>query len=137
MTDIYDALDDPGLVAWVILIQDAEFNPPTAGFCKQYAKSHPTSMRMLFDPTGGMAIYGEKETSVISDGDGVIVFEGHSDTPDLIERALIAKLSDVEGACWADEQCGEEQRCALAPEPIEGYAVSLCVEATLVDDPIR
>jgi len=137
MTDIHDALDDPDLEAWVILIQDAEFKPPSAGFCKQYSKSHPTSMRMLFDATGGMAIYGEKETSIISDGDGVIVFEGHSDTPELIERALIAKLSGVEGACWTDEQCGEGRHCALAPEPIDGYAVSLCVEGARADEAPR
>lgn len=135
MNEVYEELDDPGLVAWVILIQDAEFNSPKAGYCKQYEASHPMSLRLLFDPTGDTAIYGSKETSIISNEAGTITFEGHSDTPELIRSALIAELADVEGACYSAAQCAQGQYCVPLPYEVEGYEVSVCAELCAIDDP--
>ena len=39
MNVIYEKINDPGLVAWVILIQDGEFNSVTPAYCKQYEAS--------------------------------------------------------------------------------------------------
>lgn len=132
MNTIYEKINDPGLVAWVILIQDSSFNLVTEGYCKQYAQTHPMSMRLLYDPSGDTIIYGDGEASheisVISDEEGKIVSKFISDAPETIEKALIAELTDVEGACWAPSQCGDGQYCVPLPQPVEGYEVSVCAE---------
>mgnify|MGYP005672642217 FL=1 len=128
MNKVYEKINDPGLVAWVILIQDSQFNSVTPGYCKQYAQTHPMTMRLLYDPSGDTSIYGGQETSIISDESGTIVFEGHSDAPALIEKALIAELTDVDGACWDANQCTQGQYCVPLPQEIDGYEVSVCAE---------
>jgi hypothetical protein len=128
MNKVYEKLNDPGLVAWVILVQDSTFSLVTDGYCKQYAQTHPMTMRLLYDPTGGTQIYGNQETSIISDENGTIVFEGHSDAPELIEKALIVELTDVEGACWDANQCTQGQYCVPLPQEVQGYEVSVCAE---------
>ncbi|MDP6946594.1 MAG: hypothetical protein QF464_20765, partial [Myxococcota bacterium] len=103
MNVIYEKLNDPALVAWVILVQDSQFNSVTPGYCKQYLQTHPMSMRLLYDPSGDIGIYGDEEASheisIISDESGTIVGRFVADSPALIEKALIAELADVDGAC--------------------------------------
>ena len=139
MNTIYETINDPGLVAWVILIQDSQFNPVTSGYCKQYAATHPMSMRLLYDPSGDTIVYGDGEASheisVISDEDGKIVAKFISDAPTTIEKALIAELTDVEGACWDANQCEDGQYCVPLPQKVEGYEVSVCAELCTDDTP--
>ena len=139
MNTIYEAIDDPGLVAWVILVQDSQFNSVTPGYCKQYLATHPMSMRLLYDPSGDIGIYGDEEASheisVISDESGTIVGRFVADSPALIEKALIAELADVDDACWSGTQCAQGQYCVPLPYEVEGYEVSICAELCAMDDP--
>ena len=139
MNVIYEKLNDPALVAWVILVQDSQFDSVTPGYCKQYLQTHPMSMRLLYDPSGDIGIYGDEEASheisIISDESGTIVGRFVADSPTLIEKALIAELADVDGACWSADQCAQGQYCVPLPHEVEGYEVSVCAELCALDDP--
>jgi len=139
MNVIYEKINDPGLVAWVILIQDSTFSLVTPGYCKQYAATHPMSMRLLYDPAGEIGVYGDAqashEISIISDESGTIVGRFVADSPLLIEQALIAELADVDGACWSADQCTDGQYCVPLPHEVEGYEISVCAELCEIASP--
>ena len=139
MNDIYETLNDPGFVAWVILIQDSSFELVTEAYCKQYAATHPMSMRLLYDPTGATSIYADDEASheisIISDENGAIVSRFVADQAEIIRKAIIVELTDVEGGCWDANQCETGQYCVPLPYEVEGHEVSICAELCGEDAP--
>ena len=90
------ALKDAGgeaIEAWVIILYDAESEPPDANFCKGFRDAYGLeSMRVLYDPTQAMTIYSDRETSVVIDGLGQIVSEHHSDALENVVAEIAAEL---------------------------------------------
>ena len=130
MNTVYEELNDPGLEAWVVLWQDSQFNSPTEGYCKQYLATHPMSMKLLYDPQGGtevgIGIYGEMETSLVTNEDGRIVAKFLKDSPGLIRTAILQELVDVDNVCMQTSECASGQGCVPLPEPIQGHDVHVC-----------
>lgn len=107
MDDIYEDLKDEGLEAWVIIINDQNAEPPTKEFCKAYKEGYDLKMRILYDPNLVTAIYGDKETSIVTNESGVIVHEAHSDLPEVIRKAIEDELAADYGECSNPAACGE------------------------------
>jgi hypothetical protein len=108
-------INDDRLVAWIILIQDSLFELPDATYCKQYEAQHAFSMPLLFDPTGATSIYGGKETSIVTNENGTIVFEGHSDSIATIRAAVEAELATPHGQCNSAVVCSDNEYCLPLP----------------------
>ena len=107
MNTIYEKINDPGLVAWVILIQDSSFNLVTEGYCKQYAQTHPMSMRLLYDPSGDTIFDHE---GLIGPRDDLLVVADNEDrrvvrhVDDVVENVDHAHLVEVVGRLVEDEK---------------------------------
>ncbi len=130
MDDVYEDLKDDGLVAWVILIQDDQFQYPDAAYCEKYKKFQEIEMRVLYDPTGATSIYGGKETSIITNEAATIVFEAHADLTNQITQAIIGELSALPGECSDSQICQGDDKCMPKPVGDKKKCTALCV----VDD---
>jgi len=124
MSDIYEELKDQGLEAWAILIYDQVGEAPTADYCKSYRDGHKLKLRVLYDPheddgNGNMVprtrAYGDKETSIISNEEGIIVYEAHSDLPDLLRTTIESELAAGIGECSTQDMC-KDKDCVLTPQ---------------------
>jgi hypothetical protein len=79
--------------AWVIILYDAESEPPDANYCKAFRDGFGLdAMRVLYDPNLAMGIYGDRETSIVVDALGQIVSEHHSDALENIVAEIAAEL---------------------------------------------
>ena len=131
MNDVYKDLKDDGLEAYVILIQDDQFQYPDAAYCEKYKKQHEIEMRMLFDPTGATSIYGGKETSIITNEAATIVYEAHADLTTQITQAIVAELSALPGECIDSQICKGDDKCMPKPVGDKKKCAALCI----TDDP--
>jgi hypothetical protein len=123
MDDLFEPYLDQGLEAWVILLANSNFEPPDAAYCKQYKAQHNLKMRVLYDGNAVTSIYGGKETSVITNEEGTIVFKAVSDTPESILAAMLAELETGPGQCNNDEICQGLGTCLPTPKS-DGYVCS-------------
>ncbi len=124
MSGIYEELQDQGLEAWAILIYDQNGDAPTASYCKAYRDGYKLKIRVLYDPheldnsTGKMLprtrIYGGKETSIVSNEAGTIVYEAHSDLPQILRSKIEDELAAGYGECSSQAVCGDDY-CVPTP----------------------
>ena len=84
---------DQGLVAYLIIIQDKLGLPPTSTFCQQWKSTNNPTMKLLIDPTGATGIYGPKETSLVINETGKIVFKAYGDKTKPLEDAIQLELA--------------------------------------------
>ena len=115
----FDDLRKYGLETWIILLQDSNFETPTPEYCSNFKKQHNLKMRVLYDGNGVTGLYGIKETSIVTNEQGVIVDKFLSDAPTLIKQALIKELATGPGQCKDDLICEGEQ-CLPTPSK-DGY----------------
>ncbi len=86
--------EDQGYKGYLIILQDTFGNIPTSFACKDWKKKNNPHMTVLYDGFPSQAtLYGPKETSMIINEAGVIVYKTHGDTPDEIEQALVDELA--------------------------------------------
>lgn len=93
MNAVYEAHAGEGLVAYAILISDAFGNPPTAHDCRAWRDEKQLEMTVVYDPTGATSDYGAKETSVVTDPRGTIVFHATGPSPSAVEAILVEQLA--------------------------------------------
>ena len=115
----FDDLRQFGLETWIILLQDSNFSTPTSDYCKTFKAQHNLKMRVLYDASGVTGIYGIKETSIVSNEQGIIVNKFLSDSPATIKEALIKELATGPGQCKDDLICQGAQ-CLPTPSG-DGY----------------
>ena len=135
MSTIYEDLKGEGFEAWAILIYDQNGDAPTATFCKQYRDGHELKLRVLYDPheldpeTGKMLprtrMYGDKETSVVNNEEGVIVYKTYSDVPTALREAIEKELAVGPGECSTQAVCGEEF-CVPTPKDDANVCTTKC-----------
>jgi hypothetical protein len=128
MDDIFEPYLEQGLEAWVILLADANFQVPTAQYCKQYKIGHDIQMRVLYDGDQVTEIYGQKETSIVTNEEGVIVFEGHSDSAQTILDAVVQELNTGPGQCTHDQTCKGMAKCLPTPAQTAYICAEFCTE---------
>jgi len=96
VNDEITALKDAGgegIEAWVIILYDSESEAPDVHYCKGFEKAYGLeSMRVLYDPTQATMIYGDRETSIITDHQGQIVSEHHSDALENVVAEITEQL---------------------------------------------
>ena len=86
--------EDQGYKGYLVLLQDTFGNIPTHFACKDWVDKNNPHLTVLYDPFPGVvSIYGPKETSMVINESGVIVYKTHGDTPDEIEQALVEELA--------------------------------------------
>ncbi len=110
----FDDLRQFGLETWIILLQDSNFATPTSSYCKTFKAQHNLKMRVLYDASGVTGIYGIKETSIVSNEQGVIVNKFQSDAPATIKEALVKELATGPGQC-KDELICNGHACLPTP----------------------
>ena len=140
MSDIYEELKGQGLEAWAILIYDQNGEAPTASYCKAYRDGYGLKLRVLYDPheldtaSGKMLprtrVYGDKETSIVSNDEGIIVYEAHSDLPTILRAQIEAELAAGPGECSSQAVCGDK---FCVPTPL-GDAKMCSTTCTYGDD---
>jgi len=129
MDDLFEPYIEQGLVAWVILLADANFQVPTPQYCKQYKIGHDlNNVRLLYDGDEVTHIYGAKETSIINNEEGTIVFEGHSDSPQTIMEAIVLELNTGPGQCTHDQTCKGMAKCLPTPAQTAYICAEFCTE---------
>ena len=124
MDDLFEPYLDQGLEAWVILLANSNFEPPDAAYCKQYKQQHGLKMRVLYDANAVTPIYGGKETSIITNEEGTIVYKVLSDAPESILAAMLAELETGVGQCNTDLICDDFEKCLPTPAS-NGYVCAL------------
>ena len=125
MDEIYDEFKDQGFESWVILIYDQNGEPPTKEYCKAYKDGYQLKMRVLYDPNQATAVYGDRETSIVSNEAGNIVFRAESDLPLQLRQAIEDELVAGYGECSTALVCGEEY-CAPSPAGDANICAPLC-----------
>ena len=125
MDEIYEELKDQGYESWAILIYDQNGEPPTKEYCKAYRDGYGLKMRVLYDPNGATQMYGDKETSIVSNEAGVIVYEAHSDLPSALRQAIEDELDAGYGECSDAAVCGDEY-CAPTPTGDAKICAPMC-----------
>ncbi len=128
MDTLFAPYYEQGLEAWVILLADGNFQVPTPGYCQQFKDLHNLQMRVLYDGDQVTGMYGQKETSIISNEAGTIVFEGHSDAAQTILNAVIDELNVGPGQCTHDQICQGEGKCLPTPGNTAYVCADMCTE---------
>ncbi len=95
MDTIASKYKDQGLVSYLVILQDKLGNPPTSAFCQQWKSENNPTMRLLIDPTNATGIYGPKETSMVINETGHIVFKIYGDEAEPLEEAFQKELAIV------------------------------------------
>lgn len=122
--------------AWVIILYDAEGEPPDANFCKGFRDNYNlTGTRVLYDPWLASTIYGDKETSIISNEAGQIVSKHHSDALAAIMKVIEDELEAGPGQCSTPAICAEEEFCLPTPTDDGKACTTLCDNADPVPCP--
>lgn len=93
MNGVYAQHSHAGLRGIAVLMADSFKNPPTAHDCKNWREEKGLEMLVLYDPTGVTLHYGGKETSVLTDSTGVIVFRETGTNPHHLEKTLTEELA--------------------------------------------
>ena len=125
----FDDLREHGLQSWIILLQDSNFRTPDSAYCAEFKKQHNLKMRVLYDANAVTGIYGIKETSVVTNEQGVIVAKFQSDAPTTIKAALVDELSIGPGQCKSDPICGTDGICLPTPTGSGNVCSSQCEPA--------
>ena len=125
MDKIYEAFKEQGYKSSVILIYDQNGGPPTAEYCKAYKKGHGLKMRVLYDPLQATAIYGDKETSIVSNEAGVIVYRAESAILDALQGVIEDELAAGFGECSTAAVCGDNY-CAPTPKGDGNRCAEMC-----------
>ena len=125
MDEIYEELKDQGYESWAILIYDQNGEPPTKEYCKAYRDGYGLKMRVLYDPTQATAVYGDKETSIVSNEAGDIVYRAESDLPVILRQAIEDELAAAYGECSDVAVCGDEY-CAPTPAGDAKICAPIC-----------
>ena len=125
MDIIYEELKEQGYESWVILIYDQNGAPPTQEYCKAYRDGHGLKMRVLYDPNQTTAVYGDKETSIVSNEAGTIVYRAESDLVVELRKAIEDELEADFGECSTAAVCGEEY-CAPTPAGDAKVCAPMC-----------
>ena len=82
---------DQGLAGYLILIADDQGGPPTSAFCKQYQANYGfKKLQLVYDPTGATGTYGPKETTVVTNSQGLIEHKSFGDSADIAETIRLA-----------------------------------------------
>ncbi len=92
---MFSSYVDQGLAGYLILIADDQGDPPTSAFCKQYQATYGfQKLKLLYDPTGITGAYGPKETTVVTNPEGLITHKSFGDSAAIAEtiRQAIAAL---------------------------------------------
>ena len=95
LDNMFSSYVDQGLAGYLILIADDQGDPPTSAFCKQYQATYSfQKLRLLYDPTGITGTYGPKETTVVTNPEGLITHKSYGDSGAIAEaiRQAIAAL---------------------------------------------
>ena len=104
-----------GIRAWVIIIYNSVGDRPDKQFCKAFKESYGLQMKVLYDPTGATQVYGDKETSIISNELGQIVSRFETDATNAIMEAIKAEAEAGIGQCSTQAICAEGDYCLPAP----------------------
>lgn len=92
MDQIHAKYEKNGLKSYIVLLQDNLGNPPTKAFCTQWVAINKPHMKVLIDPLLKTGIYGGKETSIITNEEGFIVYKTHGDYATTIEGKIVEEL---------------------------------------------
>ena len=115
-----------GIDAAVIIIYDSEGNPPDGHYCSAFKESYDLQMRVLYDPTGASRIYGNKETSIISNELGQIVAKYHDDALGSILTVIEDEANAGVGQCSTKDICSSHEYCLPTPEGVGKECTVLC-----------
>ncbi len=95
MDKVAAAYKSQGLESYLVLLQDNQGNPPSTAFCKSWSAQNKTAFtKVLIDPLLATSIYGGKETSLVTNEDGRIVYKVHGDYHVQLEATIIQELAD-------------------------------------------
>ena len=125
MDKIYEELKHKGYESWAILIYDQNGEPPTKEYCQAYRDGYGLKMRVLYDPNQATKVYGDKETSIVSNEAGAIVYRAESDLPISLRQAIEDELKAGYGECSDTVVCGDDY-CAPAPSGDTKVCASMC-----------
>ena len=128
MDDLFEPHYENGLEAWVILLQDANFQVPSPQYCKQFKIGHDLQMRVFYDGDGVTHIYGDKETTVITNEEGKIVHKVQSDLPENILEAVALEMNTGPGQCTHDQVCSGMAKCLPTPQQNAYICAEFCTE---------
>jgi hypothetical protein len=85
---------DQGYKGYLVILQDTFGNPATSFACQSWRNKNNPHMTVLYDPFPSQAtLYGPKETSMVINEAGVIVYKTHGDTAGVIEQAVVDELA--------------------------------------------
>ena len=93
MDKVVAEYEDEGLVGYLVILQDNLGNPPSLAFCKQWQAQNKPSLKVLIDPTLKTHIYGGKETSIVTNEEGHIVYKVHGDYHIQLEQVIVEELA--------------------------------------------
>jgi hypothetical protein len=86
--------ESQGYKGYLVMLQDTFGNPVTSASCQAWRSKNKPAFTVLYDPFPSQAtVYGKKETSLVINEAGVIVYKTHGDTPDVIEQAVVNELA--------------------------------------------
>ncbi len=95
MDKVAEKYGPEGLESYVVLLQDNQGNPPSTAFCTAWAAQNKSNFtKVLIDPLLKTAIYGGKETSLVTNEDGEIIYKVHGDYHVQLEAKIIQELAD-------------------------------------------
>ncbi len=92
MDDVVEKYEDQGLKGYLVILQDNLGNPPSLAFCKMWQAQNNLKMTVLIDPALKTGIYGGKETSLVTNEEGVIVYKTHGDYWQTLEKEIVDEL---------------------------------------------
>ena len=115
-----------GIRAWVIIIYNSEGEPPNKQYCKAFKESYGLEMTVLYDPTGASLVYGDKETSIISNELGQIVSKFDYDATNAILEVIKAEAEAGIGQCSTQAICAEGDYCLPTPSGEGKECTQLC-----------
>ena len=121
-----DPVTYDGIKAWVIIIYNSNGGPPDAEYCKAFQETHGLEMEVLYDPTGASMVYGDKETSVISNELGQIVSKFHDDALSAIMEVIQDEAEAGVGQCSTQAICPEGDYCLPTPSGVGKECTQLC-----------
>ncbi len=84
---------DEGLMGYLVLLQDNQGNPPTTAYCKLWQAQNKPAFKLLIDPLLKTSIYGGKETSLVTNEKGRIVYKTHGDYWQTLEAKIVEELA--------------------------------------------
>ncbi len=88
MDDLTAPYQDQGLQPWFIMIANPNGNVPSKFDCQTFAAQQGIKGRVLYDPTLGSQVYGNKETVVVTNAKAEITYKQTGINLNAIEQAV-------------------------------------------------